>query len=85
MAFEDAAKDKEFETRFAALLKLLSPDNNRPIVFYCLGRDSWFSVNAAMRAKKMGYSQVGWYRGGFESWKAAKLPTGSVVVRAVAN
>jgi rhodanese-related sulfurtransferase len=54
-------------------------------VFYCLGRDSWFSVNAAMSAKKMGYSQVGWYRGGFESWKAAKLPTGSVVVRAVAN
>jgi rhodanese-related sulfurtransferase len=85
MAMEDATKDAEFEARFAGLLKLLSPDQNKPIVFYCASRDLWLSVNAAMRAKKLGYTQVGWYRGGYESWKAANLPMADVVVRAVAQ
>ena len=83
LAFDDAAGDALYEMRFSALLKLLSPDPARPIVFYCLSRDCWLSANAAMRAQKLGYSQVGWYRGGMESWKAANLPVGQVVVRAV--
>jgi len=29
------------------------------------------SYNAAVRASRMGYSQVLWYRGGIEAWKAA--------------
>jgi rhodanese-related sulfurtransferase len=85
LAMEEASKDAEFEVRFASLLKLLSPDPTIPVVFYCASRDLWLSVNAAMRAKKLGYTQVGWYRGGYESWKAANLPMGDVVVRAVAN
>ena len=40
---------------------------------------------AALRARKLGYGQVGWYRGGMESWKAANLPMAMVVVRAVAR
>ena len=83
LAFDDAAGDALYEMRFSGLLKLLSPDPARPIVFYCLSRDCWLSANAAMRAQKLGYSQVGWYRGGMESWKAANLPVGQVVVRAV--
>jgi rhodanese-related sulfurtransferase len=85
LAFDDTARDAEFEQRYSALLKLLSPDQNKPIVFYCASRDLWLSVNAAMRAKKLGYTNVGWYRGGYESWKAANLPMADVVVRAVAN
>jgi rhodanese-related sulfurtransferase len=27
-----------------------------------------------MRLAAMGYTQVYWYRGGMESWKAARLP-----------
>lgn len=83
LAFDDGATDKEYETRFAGLLKQLSPDINKPVVFYCRSRGCWFSVNAALRARRLGYSQVGWYRGGIESWKAARLPVATAVVKAV--
>ena len=84
-AFEDAAADKTFEARFAALLKLLTPELSAPLVFYCQNRNCWLSVNAALRAQRLGYTQVGWYRGGIDSWKAANLPLASVVLRAVAQ
>jgi rhodanese-related sulfurtransferase len=45
--------------------------------------ECWLSANAAMGARKLGYSQVRWYRGGWASWKEAGLPTAKVVVRAV--
>ena len=83
LAFDDAPGDAVYEGRFSGLLKALSPDPAKPIVFYCQSRDCWLSVNASLRAKKLGYSQVGWYRGGMESWKAASLPVGQVIVRAV--
>ncbi len=85
LAFDAPATDAAFESRFAGLMKLLAPDPTRPVVFYCASRDLWMSVNAALRAKKLGYTQVGWYRGGIDSWKAANLPLASVVIRAVAN
>ncbi|MFM8898333.1 MAG: rhodanese-like domain-containing protein [Burkholderiales bacterium] len=40
------------------------------------------SVNAVLRAKRLGYTQVGWYRGGMHSWMAAKLPVATPVVKA---
>ncbi len=73
-AQDDAAKDAAFELRFQGLLKLLAPDPSKPVVFYGQGRDSWLPINAALRARKLGYTQVSWYRGGVESWKAAGLP-----------
>ena len=85
LAFELPQAELAYETRFAALLKLLAPDLNQPLVFYCAGRDLWMSVNAALRAKKLGYTQVGWYRGGQPAWKEAGLPTAPLVVRAVVN
>lgn len=85
LAFDDVALEQNYETRFAGLLKQLSPDMNKPVVFYCQSRDCWFSVNAALRARRLGYSQVGWYRGGIHSWKAAGLPVATAVVKAVAQ
>lgn len=81
-AHEDSAKEMDYEKRFSGLLKLLSPDTTKAIVFYSKKRD-WYSANAALRAKKLGYSQVGWYRGGLDSWKAAGLPAARAVIRAV--
>ena len=81
--FEDATTDAAHESRMKGLLKLLSPDLSQPIVFYCNSRNSWLSVNAALRAQKLGYTNVNWYRGGMESWKAANLPVAIVVVKAV--
>ena len=80
----DAAKDAIFAEHFVGLLKLMSPDLSQPIVFYGQGREDWQAANAALRASKMGYTQVIWYRGGLDAWKAARLPVASVVLRGVA-
>jgi rhodanese-related sulfurtransferase len=84
-AFENPAGEGFYSKRFVALLALLAPDKNWPIVFYCAGRECWLAVNAAMRAKVAGYTQVQWYRGGYVAWKAAGLPTALIAVTAVAN
>jgi rhodanese-related sulfurtransferase len=85
LAFDDVASDRDYEHRFAGLMKLLSPDMKQALVFYCRDRDCWFAVNAALRAKRLGYAQVAWYRGGITSWKAAGLPVATAVVKAVAH
>ncbi|WP_301101051.1 rhodanese-like domain-containing protein [Propionivibrio sp.] len=82
LAHDDPTKELDYEARFSELLKLLSPDTNNAIVFYSKKRD-WHAANAALRAKKLGYAHVGWYRGGLNSWKAANLPVATPIVRAV--
>lgn len=42
-----------------------------PMVFYCQGPQCWMSYNAALRAIKLGYRNVLWYRGGTEAWQRA--------------
>lgn len=57
------------------------------LVFYCASRECWMSYNAALRAVQAGYTNVLWYRGGLEAWKAAGLPTqaGAQPMQAQAN
>ena len=57
------------------LQQITGGDRNRPIVTYCAGVQCWLSYNAALRAIKLGYSNVLWYRGGLEAWTQAGLPT----------
>jgi PQQ-dependent catabolism-associated CXXCW motif protein len=45
-----------------------------PLVFFCLGPECWLSYNAALRAVKLGYTNVAWYRGGLEAWAQNRLP-----------
>lgn len=79
LAFTDETKDAAYDQRFRDMLQAAVPDIAMPIVFYCLGSQSWHSVNAAMRAVKAGYTNVMWYRGGIQGWQAAGLPiTGKV-------
>lgn len=85
LAFADAAREAAFSARFNGLLRAMVPDLRTPVVFYCTGRNCWFSVNAVARALRMGYESVGWYRGGLEAWLAAGLPTAPPVIQAVAN
>lgn len=49
-------------------------DNARMIVVYCGGVQCWSSYNAALRAMKLGYRNVAWFRGGIEAWQQAGLP-----------
>lgn len=57
------------------LAQLTRGRKDAPLVFYCLSRECWMSYNAALRAIRAGYTNVLWYRGGLEAWKAAGLPT----------
>lgn len=75
LAFEDDKLERPYAERFEQLLRAAAPDLNKPVVFYCSHSESWLSVNAAMRARQLGYTQVIWYRGGFTAWTQAGLPT----------
>jgi PQQ-dependent catabolism-associated CXXCW motif protein len=59
--------------RFAkALQAQTAGDKTRPVVFYCHSSRCWLSYNASLHAIKLGYTNVYWYRGGRDAWKAAK-------------
>jgi PQQ-dependent catabolism-associated CXXCW motif protein len=68
--------DADEEKRFLdTLARLAGHDQAREIVFFCSGARCWLSYNAALRAVRFGYSNVYWYRGGIEAWRAAGHPT----------
>ena len=50
----------------------------RLLVFYCVNSQCWLSYNASLRAVALGYTQVLWYRGGIQAWRAAGLSLGQV-------
>lgn len=84
LVFDNAETESAFNTRFTGLLAFLAPEPSQPLVIFSSTRDE-FSANAALRAKRAGYTQVLWYRGGTEAWTAANLPTVLARLRAVAN
>ena len=53
------------------LMQLTNGNRQIPIVTYCQGPHCWMSYNAALRAIKLGYTNVLWYRGGLEAWAQA--------------
>jgi PQQ-dependent catabolism-associated CXXCW motif protein len=55
------------------LQQVTGGDKDVPLVFYCQSVECWMSYNAALRAVKLGYTQLFWYRGGIEAWQAAGL------------
>ncbi len=61
-----------------ALEKLLGPDKNRLIVFYCGFVKCTRSHNGAMWAVKLGYKNVYRHPGGIKAWDEADYPTGKV-------
>jgi len=76
-SFED-----EVQARLAKLLDFATRgDRRRPLVFFCSGPECWLSYNAALRAVRLGYGEVRWYRGGLEAWRAASAPLAQPRVR----
>ena len=53
-----------------ALQAAAKGDTGAPLVFFCAGPRCWLSYNAALRAARLGYGNVLWYRGGIEAWGA---------------
>ncbi len=62
----------------AELVKLLGPDKNRLIVFYCGFTKCTRSHNGAMWAVKLGYKNVYRYPGGIKGWMEADYPVAKV-------
>lgn len=62
----------------AGLEKLLGPDKNQLIVFYCGFTKCTRSHNAAMWAVKLGYKNVYRHPGGIKAWDEAGYPVEKV-------
>lgn len=75
LAFEESKLEMDFADRFRRMLTAAAPDMKHPLVFYCANSECWTAVNAAMRARQLGYERVMWYRGGLATWTQAGLPT----------
>ena len=76
--------NEERMARMDFLLKqIMWATPERPVIFLSgpyKGKDRpWLSYNAALRAVKLGYSNIFWYRGGQLAWKDAGLPTMSLM------
>jgi PQQ-dependent catabolism-associated CXXCW motif protein len=69
-----AGQNVIIESNFAKAMARAAPDKQTPIVTYCVNWQCWLSWNAALRLARLGYTQVYWYRGGIEAWRAANLP-----------
>jgi rhodanese-related sulfurtransferase len=64
--------DDDIQAQLGRTLQLLSAgDQGREMVFFCANTSCWLSYNAALRAIRLGYSRVAWYRGGIDAWLAA--------------
>lgn len=55
-------------------LKAHVPEATAPVLFYCNGPKCGRSAVAVNVALQCGYSQIFWFRGGFEEWKKKKYP-----------
>lgn len=66
-----ASFDDSLQARLALALEAATHRNReRPVAFFCAGPRCWLSYNAALRAVRLGYRRVLWYRGGIEAWGA---------------
>lgn len=69
-AAEPGSFNDNVQREFGQYLQQVTQGNKgRPMVFYCQGPQCWMSYNAALRAIRMGFTQVYWYRGGVEAWQ----------------
>ncbi len=50
------------------------PEKSSPVVFYCNGPRCRRSDNAVVIAAGCGYSNIYWFRGGIEAWRAGNYP-----------
>lgn len=74
-AAQSGSFSDQVQQQFSQYLAQATGGNKQhPLVLYCLSTQCWMSYNAALRAINLGYTNVLWYRGGIEAWKAAGLP-----------
>lgn len=85
-ASQGGSFDDQVQREFGDYLnKATGGDRSRLIVTYCQSVQCWGSYNAALRAIRLGYSNVHWFRGGMEAWRQAGLPLIDASQRAQAD
>ncbi len=52
----------------------ISPDKSKAILFYCNGTRCLRSSDSIKKAKKWGYQNLIWFRGGWKEWTEKRLP-----------
>jgi rhodanese-related sulfurtransferase len=68
--------DADIRERLGLVLGGLTGENKSAhLAFFCNDARCAAALNAARRARDLGYAGVSWYRGGVQAWKAARLPT----------
>jgi PQQ-dependent catabolism-associated CXXCW motif protein len=76
-ASQPGSFDDQTQQQFGQYLQQVTQGNRaRPLVFYCQSTQCWMSYNAALRAIRMGFTQVYWYRGGIEAWQQMQQLSG---------
>jgi TolB-like protein/class 3 adenylate cyclase len=69
------ALNDEWQLRLSRLMQELTHgDVNRPVLVFTFNQNRWHSRNLALRLIALGYKNVLWYRGGWESWEASEQP-----------
>jgi rhodanese-related sulfurtransferase len=63
----------DIETDCKSLATIL-PKKSQPVLFYCNGPRCGRSVTSSRKALACGYTQIYWFRGGFEEWKQKQYP-----------
>ncbi len=67
-----ASFDDGVQARLARLLEVATQgERGKTLVFFCASTRCWLSYNTALRAVRLGYTDVRWYRGGIEAWGAS--------------
>lgn len=70
---EGAISLPDIETTCESLEKII-PALNQPALFYCNGVKCGRSVKAIHTAQQCGYTNLYWFRGGFEEWNEKGYP-----------
>jgi rhodanese-related sulfurtransferase len=63
----------DLQTNCASLAKVI-PKKNSPVLLYCNGVNCGRSVTSTRIALKCGYTNLYWFRGGYEEWLAKNYP-----------
>lgn len=63
----------DLQTNCSSLAKVI-PKKNSPALLYCNGVNCGRSVTSSRIALKCGYTNLYWFRGGYEEWLAKSYP-----------
>lgn len=55
-------------------LEAIAPDRTQAVLFYCNGARCLRSSDSINKAVKWGYTNIFWFRGGWEEWTEKRLP-----------